>query len=128
MRTEQVNYAEEFTTAIDKYMLAVEIRATGIEALWSDRLSALMRRCSDLREEDLDRVILFLLPLYGSTLRAGLMMQLLMHPSTPVCSFTAASRCANEAYRAYAAQNPNCPEEDRVYVALNDTHRENPWL
>ena len=128
MRTERINYAEEFATTVDKYMFAVKGNLTNIEALWAGRLSSIMGRETDLRETDLERVILFLLPLYGSTLRAGLMMHLLMHESTPVSVLTVASRGPNEAYRAYAAQNPNCLEEDRVYVALADTHKEMPWL
>jgi len=53
----------------------------------------------------------------------GAIHRALTLPECPASVLAKACRCGNRSYAKMAAENPNCPEEDSVYVVLQNWYK-----
>jgi hypothetical protein len=114
----EVNYREEFASAVQSFFRAASVDAPITQGSITARMTAILQQDTNVNESDLTRIVLYLLTDMPTHRSEMLMKEILVNASLPVNVVTAAARSAIVSYRMYAVQNPACLEEDRVYVAL----------
>jgi len=115
-----VTPAEQFATATVTFFHAVESGNLITQSTLLTHMKCRLEAGDEVNPDDLERLARYLLTQSLSASSMAFMMEALQHPDMPTDVLDTAVMGANEYYRTYALQNPNCSDYAAVYGTLKN--------